>query len=83
MKPIHVNMLGADGPDRLHASLNYQLCAALDQIRLGIVLDKMVAEGVIHANVATTFRHQASALLTAICNANDQAFGRDPKTPIR
>lgn len=65
----------------LHRRLNYDICTAFDMTKIGIVLDQMVAEGVIHANLALAFRVQASGLLASIRGANDQAFGITPATP--
>lgn len=67
---------------KLRRRLNYRICTALDLTSLGVVLDEMVAEGVLHPAVAKTFSHQASALLTSLRNANHQAFGVDPQAPI-
>jgi hypothetical protein len=67
---------------KLHLRLNFRICTALDMIKVGMILDEMVAENVLHPNAAKTFHAQATALLASLRNVNNQAFGLDPQAPI-
>jgi hypothetical protein len=66
----------------LHRNINYELCTALDMVKFGIVLDRMVAEGIIDRVTARNHRVLASSVLTTILNENNRHFGEDPCSAI-
>jgi hypothetical protein len=70
-------------PDDLHRYFNYHLHEGVDLLKLGIVLEQMVEMGKMDPAVAETFEHMAAALLGALVNENNRAFGSPPRPPLR
>jgi hypothetical protein len=68
--------------DDLYRGINYRICTALDILKLDMVLEEMVVSAGLHPTEAQTFLIQAKALLASIRQANDRAFGKEPRSPI-
>lgn len=61
-----------------HRELNYKICAAIDPIKMSIVLDELVKEGMEPA-MAKIFKAQADGLLAAIRSENNRLkLAREP-----
>lgn len=67
----------------LHREFNYKIHTAIDLLKLGIVLERMVEAGRLSPEMASTFEHQASGLLAAVTNENHRAFGKTMRRPVR
>lgn len=54
-----------------HRELNYKICMAIDLLKIGIVLDEMVAEGM-EPEFVEIFKAQADGLLAAMRSENNR-----------
>lgn len=61
--------------DAQHRRFNYELCEAIDTLKLGIVLDRMVEAGKLHPRLAELYRGQAGCLLALLRSENNRAHG--------
>ena len=60
--------------DQLIRKWNYELCTAINMIKLGIVLDEMVTAGHLDRTLALAYRANASALLAILRSENFRSF---------
>ena len=58
---------------RQHRRRNFDLCNGLDMIKLSIVIDQMVEDG-LHPRVAELYKTQAGALLAQLRSENNRNF---------
>ena len=82
---LYIDCLNCDGqgvaiegpPDFValgkHRKRNYDICTALDMIKLSIVLDEMVEDGM-HPQLARIYKMQGSSLLAALRSENNRTF---------
>ena len=57
-----------------HRKINYDLCTAIDMIKFGIVLDKLVVVGM-HPQLRELYYAQAGSLLALLRSENNRLFG--------
>jgi len=62
---------------RIHRERNYDLCMALNQIKLGIILDKMVDVGDLARDKASWYKQISSSLLMLLREENDRIITDD------
>jgi hypothetical protein len=65
--------IGNPNDDR-HARINYDLCRAIDSLKLGIVLEQMEEAGM-HPNFTEIYRKQAESLLDLLRSENNRIHG--------
>lgn len=58
-----------------HRKRNFDLCDGINMIKLSIVIDKMVEDG-LHPRLAEIYNLQAGALLAALRSENNRNFKR-------
>ena len=64
-----------DEAGRAHRQRNYELCDALDMIKLSVALDDMVEDG-LHPQLAKIYKMQGAALLAALRSENNRTFNK-------
>lgn len=78
MSEKHFTVLAGEHGDQ-HRRFNYDLCTAVDLIKLGVALEKMVKAGRLDPRVADIYKKIAEGLLAALRSENDRAFGFKPR----
>ena len=54
-----------------HRELNYKICTVIDLLKITIVLDEMVKDGM-EPNLAKIFKAQSDSLLAALLSENNR-----------
>jgi len=61
---------------RIHRERNYDICMALNQIKLGVILDKMIGSEDLTAYQASHYKSISGALLQLIREENDRILSK-------
>jgi hypothetical protein len=69
----------SDPIDSQFLHFNYELCTALNMLKIGIVLDKMVDAGWMEPNMRRIFEAQADGLLGSLRAYNGMAHERQKR----